>query len=303
MFRLSFIITCVAVSLASCGGGGSGAAVAAPVSDLGDVCLANESYYPLTSSADEEFRLRKPQPGDNFRVTSEIEARTSSETVNEESDETSTWYSVNSPSDVVPSVCPPTERCGAYSDWGDNLLRVISESNIGGESSSSVSHFPSNGGTRDTVVNSSGEFLAQSYEQEDGEEGFAWGKDSVPIMNEFTSYSFDYLVFSSDFSSVKVGKSTMAIDTKRRIKTGIGCVEAFKYTESTTQLVVGYTTEPEKISGVVTNYAHPILGNIKSEVAVQVYNYENDVSPSGEGEGVYLLMDTNLTNLLPAKTN
>ena len=306
MFRLSFIITCVAVSLASCGGGGggggggSGAAVAAPVSDLGDVCLANESYYPLTSSADEEFRLRKPQPGDNLRFTGELvwpKSRLIDEVEDRDIDRTITWYSVNSPSDVVYRDSPPGAGNGVYPDWGDNLMKALVESNIDSETYTGVWNFPYNGGTSHKVVNSIGEFYAQYYEEGSY---LGWGKQEIPFMNEYSSYSFDYLVYSSDYSPVRTGKSDITIDTKRKIKTGIGCVETFKFTERSTELSI-YNSGEKRIE-TKTLYVHPILAVIKSKVVLEYY-FSGDSGAQIVAEQELLLMDTNLTYLLSAKTN
>ena len=109
-------------------------------------------------------------------------------------------------------------------------------------------------------------------------------------------------------------KSTFSAGDTEIINTGIGCVEVLrvtvtkieemKFSDDLVGLAVQLTNDDfEKlvISGNV--FVHPILGEVRRQVSVDIYQKRGDFSPIGSAVVIDTLVESNLTYLLGPKVN
>lgn len=319
---LIFISLCF---LSACGGGGGSEPnsnitniTAGPVeSELGDFCLASESYYEFSEdlSSEPNVEMRIPAPGDNKRMVGERTIQTASESSLEERDYTITYYAVNNPSDIVTGDQPPFSNSGYWYDWdSDHIFTARWESNIDGETSSSVYFYDNLFGRQLVRRNSSNNVYAQLISFSGGDY-WVWAMPDIPAFDRFSSNTTNYVELSAtNYSEISDGLVTVAVDTTKIIKTGIGCVEAMKVITNDTLIAragsgisafaedLTNSGPPEKITVDKTDYVHPVLGKVRTEQTIKVYQDDTDNEPIGIGQNRVVLFETNVAYLLPDKT-
>ena len=286
-------------------------------SNLGDACQPSESFYALNSpyKTGGEFKFRMPAPGDNKRRAGSISAKDDNEELTEAIDKLITYYVVSDPSTIVDGLVPPPPftPSGSWNQWdGDQLIRAVSEDMLGGITESSVAFYSGNGDVR-LVSDSDAKSYAEFYENEDG--GFwVWGRTQLPVLEPFSSKVFRSVEISSDKISWWERESTFSAGDTEIINTGIGCVEVLrvtvtkieemKFSDDLVGLAVQLTNDDfEKlvISGNV--FVHPILGEVRRQVSVDIYQKRGDFSPIGSAVVIDTLVESNLTYLLGPKVN
>ncbi|MDA8943964.1 hypothetical protein N9I32_01210 [Porticoccaceae bacterium] len=244
-------------------------------SAVGELCRADESYYPLP----EVKEYRKPLAGNRLEFDYKMTASSNTELEDRETNLTITYFGVDDINTVTlgPTPSAPYEPSN---DWGsvwnnDVFVTAVARTEDSLENRSTVYMYPGDGTVR-LIKNS----LNRVYLDANlNEEVFLWGQKYQPKLSEFSTFSdvsvsYDLLNPTQRWN---IFTNTSVNDT-RVIMTGIGCVETMlvQKNEERNWAYDSFLNSPSdggliKIKVNLTELIHPTLGSVQTVKATEFF--------------------------------
>jgi hypothetical protein len=275
-------------------------------STVGELCRADESYYPLP----EVKEYRKPLPGNRLEFDYKMIASSNTESSDRETNLTITYFGLDDINTVTfgPTPGAPYEPS---KDWGsvwsdDVFVTAVARTEDSVENRSTIYMYPGDGTVR-LIKNS----LNRVYGDINFDEGgYMWGQKYQPKLLGFSAFSD--LSVSYDITEPRqrwiISTNTSVNDTKV-IMTGIGCVETMlvqKNEERNWDYDRGYQTTNSdggliKIKVNLTELIHPALGSVKTVKETEFFFTPGIADGEVVSGEVTTLSNINFIEDMPAK--